>query len=174
MEIFKHIIINENSRKPKYIQIVDSFTSNISRGILNINDKVPSINMLSEEFNLSRDTVEKAYKIFSNKFPDANYPKFDEDFIFIIEKAIGLIKPNIKLFNAGRGRSRIPTQIWSQAYARILIGGFGLDRGYTIKGLTITYLSRDKARQDDTLLQRARFFGYHKNYHQFLRVTVER
>ena len=118
--------------------------------------------------------LEKAYKIFSNKFPDANYPKFDEDFIFIIEKAIGLIKPNIKLFNAGRGRSRIPTQIWSQAYARILIGGFGLDRGYTIKGLTITYLSRDKARQDDTLLQRARFFGYHKNYHQFVRVFLSR
>ena len=67
MEIFKHIIIDENSRKPKYIQIVDSFTSNISRGILNINDKVPSINMLSEEFNLSRDTVEKAYKILKDR-----------------------------------------------------------------------------------------------------------
>lgn len=67
MKIIRHINIDENSRKPKYIQIVDSITSNISLGILKINDKVPSINMLSEEFHLSRDTVEKAYKILKDR-----------------------------------------------------------------------------------------------------------
>ena len=68
----------------------------------------------------------------------------------------------------------IPKQNWKDAYARILIGGFGLDRGYTIQGLTLTYLSRSKSKQDDTLLQRARFFGYHKNYNEYVRVFLSK
>lgn len=67
MDIFKHIDIDGNSRKPKYLQIIDSITNNISEGILTKDDKMPSINMLSEEFYLSRDTVEKAYKILKDR-----------------------------------------------------------------------------------------------------------
>jgi DNA-binding transcriptional regulator YhcF (GntR family) len=67
MDIFKYLDIDENSRKPKYIQIVDSITQNITQGNFYIDDKMPSINMLSEEFYLSRDTVEKAYKILKER-----------------------------------------------------------------------------------------------------------
>ena len=67
MDIFKYLDIDENSRKPKYIQIVDSVTQNITQGNFSIDDKMPSINMLSEEFYLSRDTVEKAYKILKER-----------------------------------------------------------------------------------------------------------
>lgn len=67
MDIFKYIDIDENSRKPKYVQIVDSVTNNITLGNFNVDDKMPSINMLSEEFYLSRDTVEKAYKILKDR-----------------------------------------------------------------------------------------------------------
>jgi DNA-binding transcriptional regulator YhcF (GntR family) len=67
MDIFKYLDIDENSRKPKYVQIVDSITQNITQGNLSMDDKMPSINMLSEEFYLSRDTVEKAYKILKER-----------------------------------------------------------------------------------------------------------
>ena len=67
MDIFKYLDIDENSRKPKYVQIVDSVTNNISLGNFSMDDKMPSINMLSEEFYLSRDTVEKAYKILKER-----------------------------------------------------------------------------------------------------------
>ena len=67
MDIFKYLDIDKNSRKPKYIQIVDSVTQNITHGNLSMDDKMPSINNLSEEFNLSRDTVEKAYKILKER-----------------------------------------------------------------------------------------------------------
>jgi DNA-binding transcriptional regulator YhcF (GntR family) len=67
MDINKYIDIDENSRKPKYVQIVDSVTNNIALGNFKIDDKMPSINMLSEEFYLSRDTVEKAYKILKER-----------------------------------------------------------------------------------------------------------
>lgn len=67
MRILEYIQINENSRIPKYKQIVDSIISNISNGNLQMDDKIPSINQLSEECYLSRDTVEKAYNILKEK-----------------------------------------------------------------------------------------------------------
>ena len=56
------IKIDVNSRVPKYKQIVDSIIQDISRGNLKVGERIPSINELSENCYLSRDTVEKAYK----------------------------------------------------------------------------------------------------------------
>jgi DNA-binding transcriptional regulator YhcF (GntR family) len=67
MQILKLIKINENSRVPKYKQIVDSIIQNITDGKLKIDQKIPSINSFSEEFYLSRDTVEKAYSILKER-----------------------------------------------------------------------------------------------------------
>ena len=65
--MFKYIKIDETSRIPKYRQIVDSIINNISNGNLKIDDKIPSINSFSEEYLLSRDTVEKAYHILKDR-----------------------------------------------------------------------------------------------------------
>lgn len=65
--MFKYIDIDENSRIPKYSQIVDSIIHNISNGNLKMDDRLPSINQFSEEFYLSRDTVEKAYNILKER-----------------------------------------------------------------------------------------------------------
>ncbi|MGB3798851.1 MAG: GntR family transcriptional regulator [Lewinella sp.] len=67
MDIHQHIEIDENSRIPKYQQIVDAITANVANGKLKIDDKIPSINALSEAFLLSRDTVEKAYNILKDR-----------------------------------------------------------------------------------------------------------
>lgn len=56
MELFNYVEIDENSRVPKYQQIVDSIIENISQGNLKIDQKIPSINKFSEEYYLSRDT----------------------------------------------------------------------------------------------------------------------
>ncbi|MGB5983198.1 MAG: GntR family transcriptional regulator [Nonlabens sp.] len=61
------INIDENSRIPKYQQIVNSIIHNISNGNLTIDERLPSINKFSEEFYLSRDTVEKAYRILKER-----------------------------------------------------------------------------------------------------------
>jgi DNA-binding transcriptional regulator YhcF (GntR family) len=65
--MFNFINIDENSRIPKYQQIINSIIQNISNGNLIIDQKIPSINRFSEEFYLSRDTVEKAYKILKER-----------------------------------------------------------------------------------------------------------
>ena len=67
MDMMKLIKIDENSRVPKYQQIIDSIIHNISQGNLVMDQKIPSINMFSEEFYLSRDTVEKAYSILKER-----------------------------------------------------------------------------------------------------------
>ncbi|MFH4966995.1 GntR family transcriptional regulator [Gaetbulibacter sp. M240] len=67
MSLMKFINIDENSRVPKYQQIIDSIIDNIALGNLTMDQKIPSINMFSEEFYLSRDTVEKAYSILKER-----------------------------------------------------------------------------------------------------------
>lgn len=58
----KNIIhINNRSSKPKYRQIIDSVYAAITRRALKKGDKIPSINQICTEFNLSRDTVMLAF-----------------------------------------------------------------------------------------------------------------
>lgn len=59
--------IDEGSKIPKYQQVVDTIVSDIEIGIIKVGDKIPSINETSEEYYLSRDTVEKAYKILRSR-----------------------------------------------------------------------------------------------------------
>ncbi len=54
--------LNHDAKTPKYKQIVKSVIGSIERGVLKQHDQLPSINELSEEYYLARDTVEKAYK----------------------------------------------------------------------------------------------------------------
>lgn len=52
---------------PKYLQIADSIIEAIREGNLKKGDQIPSINELSEQYLLARDTVEKAYKQLRKK-----------------------------------------------------------------------------------------------------------
>lgn len=56
------IQINEHSKTPKYKQIIQSILSSIEKGVLKEMDKLPSVNRLLIQFDISRDTVVKAYE----------------------------------------------------------------------------------------------------------------
>jgi DNA-binding transcriptional regulator YhcF (GntR family) len=60
--IFKHLFIDYYSATPKYLQLANCIVKAISEGVLKQNDVLPSINELSFEFEISRDTAEKGYK----------------------------------------------------------------------------------------------------------------
>jgi len=49
---------------------------------------------------------------------------------------------------------------WNLAPFHVLIGGNKLDRGFTVEGLTVSYMNRPASDQIDTVEQRARAFGY--------------
>lgn len=61
------LTIDSESRIPKYRQIVNSIMEDIKRGSLAVGQRIPSINEISEEYYLSRDTVEKAYAFLKEK-----------------------------------------------------------------------------------------------------------
>nr|WP_321357324.1 GntR family transcriptional regulator [uncultured Draconibacterium sp.] len=61
------ISINAKSSVPKYRQIIDSVLKSIEKRHLKKRDKVPSINQICSEFNLSRDTVMFAFNELKSK-----------------------------------------------------------------------------------------------------------
>ncbi len=62
-----NITINNYSSVPKYIQIADSLSKDIINGKIKKEQRLPSINDLSDSCSLSRDTIEKAYKILRDR-----------------------------------------------------------------------------------------------------------
>ncbi len=64
--IFEYLHIDYYSATPKYLQLANSIIRAINEGKLKKNDTLPSINELSFEFEISRDTAEKGYKHLKN------------------------------------------------------------------------------------------------------------
>lgn len=70
-------------------------------------------------------------------------------------------------------RGGTPLINWRNNYANILVGGQAMDRGYTVEGLTVTYMPRSLGTgMADTVQQRGRFFGYKREYLGYCRVYV--
>lgn len=85
---------------------------------------------------------------------------------------LAIRRTRIQEVNASRGQT--PLIDWKGTYSYILVGGQAMDRGFTVEGLTVTYMPRSTGIGNaDTLQQRARFFGYKKSYLGFCRVYLE-
>lgn len=79
---------------------------------------------------------------------------------------------NIIEMNATRGST--PVIKWDNTKSYILVGGQAIDRGFTVEGLTVTYMPRGAGTWTaDTIQQRARFFGYKRSYLGLCRVYLE-
>ena len=73
-----------------------------------------------------------------------------------------------------RGRRGTPSIDWSRSYGWILVGGQAMDRGFTVEGLTVTYMPRGPGVGNaDTIQQRGRFFGYKRPYLGYCRTYLE-
>lgn len=66
---------------------------------------------------------------------------------------------NLWLVNSTSALTKID---WTVSPVHVLVGGNKLDRGFTVEGLTVTYMNRPASPQVDTLEQRARAFGYRR------------
>ena len=61
-ELFQFIQLDDHSATPKYQQLANSIINAIENGKIGRDSMMPSINELSFEFQISRDTAEKGYK----------------------------------------------------------------------------------------------------------------
>lgn len=132
--------------------------------ILQAPDSDPDRTELLREFKLSHEELAKTV---------AGLPPFDaKDCSKQIRRAIGATQ--LQIVNRGNGPA--PIVQWGNSLAWILVGGMAMDRGFTVRGLTVTYMPRPLAGNGqgnaDTLQQRARFFGYKREYLGFCRVFL--
>lgn len=72
--IFDIIHVDAYSATPKYLQLGQSIINAVENGSLHKDDPLPSINELSFELDISRDTAEKAYKYLKKEGVLASYP----------------------------------------------------------------------------------------------------
>lgn len=83
----------------------------------------------------------------------------------------GISETRVVEVNAREGET--PQIDWPTYYSWILVGGQALDRGFTVEGLTTSYVPRGLGvRNADTIQQRARWFGYKQDYLGFCRVYL--
>lgn len=83
-----------------------------------------------------------------------------------------LSQTRVEMLNT-RGGQETPTVDWNDSFSYILVGGNAMDRGFTVRGLTVTYMPRPLGGGNaDTLQQRARFFGYKRPYLDYCRVYL--
>jgi hypothetical protein len=89
---------------------------------------------------------------------DPMLPPFDE---IVPKLALSFGRIKLKEVNSEDG-SEVN---WRSSQFHILVGGEKLNRGFTVEGLTVTYMPRGPGSFNaDTLQQRARFFGYKQKY----------
>lgn len=93
-----------------------------------------------------------------------------QDVMLTLQRA--LRNTNVEQVNAASGRT--PEVEWQNAYGWILVGGQAMDRGFTVEGLTVTYMPRGTGVGNaDVIQQRGRFFGYKRPYLGLCRIYLE-
>lgn len=112
------------------------------------------------------DLFRRAYDDLANT--TATIPPWND---IVVRLPHAIRRTSVREVNATGGTT---TQInWSETYAWILVGGQAMDRGFTVEGLTVTYMPRGMGVGNaDTVQQRARFFGYKRFYLGLCRVFL--
>lgn len=108
------ISLSDSSSRPKYEQIIHSIVSGIESNNIRSNERLPSINEMSEMYDIARDTVEKAYKELKKRgiiisVPGKGYYKKDSDqavqyrVLFLAPEMNLYVKQVIDAFNGSMG-----------------------------------------------------------------------
>ena len=125
----------------------------------------PDRRALIERFRLAYDNLCSTRDLLPS---DATLPPFQHLAVLLR----GAIAKTIRLEVNTRQGATAPVD-WRRSYSHIIIGGEVLNRGYTIEGLTVTYMPRGPGVGNaDTIQQRARWFGYKASYLGYCRIYL--
>ena len=131
------------------------------KSILTIPDTDPDKQELMEDFRSAYDDLAQTVT--------SDFPAFDE-----LAPLLRWAFRHTRVLEVNAREGRTPPVDWRSTYGWILVGGQAMDRGFTIEGLTVTYMPRGiGVGNADTIQQRARFFGYKRPYLGFCRVYLE-
>jgi translation initiation factor 2B subunit (eIF-2B alpha/beta/delta family) len=149
-EICRSMLIHPHSQQvthQRFYDIAKNYAEHI-QGVLRSNDQQEKDEMCEE--------LEPAYKQLKKTYPQINTL---DNILNALPAAIEEMKSGMLIVNAKNKE----TISWKN-YANVLIGGEVLGVGFTVKGLTVSYMLRTSQKgQIDSMQQRARFFGYREN-----------
>ena len=128
------------------------------------------IKCLKEEL-FDDETLEITFKALENSFNNAMKNLNKEKILYEnVRNNIGQILESnisIRVINDRNPIEEKLSDFWNQSNYHIIIGGNCIERGFTVEGLIVTYISRDPGINADSIQQRARFCGF-KDRKQFL------
>lgn len=125
----------------------------------------------SRDYQECRVAFRKAYDDLSETFDEM--ADFDAvlDLLPLILQEVVVLQMNRR--PPSKGGTRLSSPMWNQERYHILIGGQKLNRGFTVEGLTVSYMPRGPGVGNaDTIQQRARWFGYKADYLGLCRVYL--
>lgn len=138
-------------------------------------------NLITLEMNrINRSVQFKGLQPLDIKLNDEHikgiYSKYQEfadeinevDFFRELQNACSNI--SVKLINSN-SKDRLNYSEYPDGLNVIAVGGYSLSRGFTLEGLTVSYLIRNTA-MSDTLLQMGRWFGYRDNYKDLCKLYI--
>ena len=117
-----------------------------------------------QQERLKNPHLEGLYRKF---LPHLN--KYNVDELFTqLQKVIDSVK--VRVINS-ESKDKLDYDNYENGLNVIAIGGYSLSRGFTLEGLTISYLIRNTA-MADTLLQMGRWFGYRERYDDLCKLYI--
>lgn len=150
----KHIQIDDSLGVPKYRQIINSIFQAIADGNLSIGDKIPSLNQICSEFDLSRDTVMVAFnelkaKGVINSIPGKGYYINSVDInldqkIFVLFDELNSFKEDLYTSFLNSLDDKITVDIYFhhfnfQVYKNLILESIGKYTSYVIMPATFDY-----------------------------------
>ncbi len=133
-----------------YSRLVGGIIDEIKRASLH-HGKKPHLERIK---NKHLQGIYHKYIDFSQEFDS------DDDFF---EKLQGIVKKlHVRLINS-TSPDKLDYDNYENGLNVIAVGGYSLSRGFTLEGLTVSYLIRNTS-MADTLLQMGRWFGYRDGY----------
>lgn len=117
-----------------------------------------------QQERLKNPHLEDLYRKF---LPHLNKYNIDELFTQL-QKVIDSVK--VRVINS-ESKDKLDYDNYENGLNVIAIGGYSLSRGFTLEGLTISYLIRNTA-MADTLLQMGRWFGYRERYDDLCKLYI--
>lgn len=170
----------EKTINPKFFH---SFLIHVDKLIIKQNDIYSRVNTYIEKLNSESLLLKKSTKTIemisiekligeirnedSERFPEINEYS-DAELLTLLMQLLTEVK--LVLLNGEQEVKNLKRTIQGRNFF-IVIGGDMLDRGLTIDGLAVSYFTREsKKSQADTLLQRARWYGYKQDYIRFCKL----
>ena len=150
----------------RFIDVQRQLGDHILAEVNNISAGIKSFGNLPGQWNIST-VLRELRSVYESEFPDMDVSWTD------IVPALIKFAPTVevRVINGGSRDVLNYDQHKEKGLHVIAVGGLALSRGFTLEGLSITYILRN-AGAYDTLMQMGRWFGYRDDYADLTRVYM--